>query len=135
MLSLFDPPIASQYLIDFLGGKTGVHDEDWGPLLNPKDDWIVITRDLGHARKNKAKGIPLPLVLPRCKVTGVFLSGGLGHASRFEMVRAVTCVLPDIFAECSREPRGTRFRIRHDHGNFALNQWPTKKGESDGFAL
>jgi hypothetical protein len=62
-------------------------------------------------------------------VTGIFLSGNLGQANRFDMTRAVVSVLPDIFTECSRADRGSRFRIIRDRGNFSLTEWPVQKGE------
>lgn len=131
MLSLFDPPIESAFLVDYLGVE-GAWDENWGPSLAGKG-WIVVSRDLGRTRKIKAKGAPLHIVLPRSKVTGIFLSGQLGTASRFEMVRAVTCVLPDVFA-CPREPAGTRFRIQKNAGNYHLSRWDVKKKENSQFS-
>jgi len=83
-LSLYDPPIESCFLVDYLN-RQGALDEDWGPILRGSD-WIVVSRDRGQSRKLKSKGAPLHIVLPRANVTGIFLSGGLGNASRFKMV-------------------------------------------------
>lgn len=127
LLSLFDPPIHSEFLVDHLGTQ-GALDGDWGYAIDK--GWIVISRDLGRSKKNRAKGPPLKLVLPRALVTSVFLRGGLGNASRFEMVRAVACVLDDIIAIGSRADQGARFSVSKTRGVFKFEAWSVSKEEN-----
>ena len=127
-LDLWDPPVDTTYLVDFLNGVRGMADEDWGRLLCDTD-YVVVSRDRGRQRQQQAKGMPLNLVLPKLKVTGVFMSGGLATASCFEMVRAVVCVLPDIIKECPRATKGTRYKVRAESGVYRLEEWEFKKGE------
>lgn len=125
---LHDPPISCAFLVDEID-QQGVHDEHWAPRFRDQGV-VVISRDRGRSRRSRNKGMPLPQVLPRERVTGVFLSGGLGEATRVEMVRAVVAVIPDLLSECPRAEPGTRFRVRRHRGQSHLIVWPTGKGRA-----
>lgn len=135
LLGLYNPPVACEFLPDYLKNNPAVnpndpargHDENWGPIVGAdkaQGDWVVITRDRGKG--GRGLGAPLPEVLPACGVTGVWLAPWYSNANVFELVRAVLIVLPSIYSECPRAKPGTRFKIVRDGQSASLETWPSK---------
>lgn len=121
LLKIHKPTIDAHFLIDYLSSH-GVKDDVWVKMLS--SDWIVITGDRGK----KSSDAPLPLLLPRFGITGVYLSASIQNGTGFEKAQSTIAVLPQIIQKC-HEHTPDRLRIvkrSKKGGAYAihLEPWP-----------
>ncbi len=130
-----DPPIHTEFLLDFLKQKTAL-DVDWSKILADEGGWVVISCDYKSPKgaKAKLKGPPLHLILPYRKITGFFFAEKIAQCTGFEKARAVVCVSNQLLASASAATPGTRFKVTPSGSGYHMEEWPIVESLSSIFS-
>lgn len=122
------PDLQTKHLSEFC--EPGTDDEDWIPLLEKEQDWIVITADRGRdARKQK-----LPLICARLKITHISMTPVLKNAGYKAHKQALLSVWPEII-QLQSLPKGTKVSFGYRMINRGLTKVPALSVEQKPIAI
>ncbi|MFN0011562.1 MAG: hypothetical protein ACKVS8_07950 [Phycisphaerales bacterium] len=111
-------PVKIEHLLDRF--RPGTRDDIWAAHLQAEPGWIAVTVDSGGVND----GVPAPIILPKCRITGVFLARKLAQASGFEKARVLLSVYDQLRTRVVPAPPGTRFKLLRRDGRPVLDEWP-----------
>ena len=122
-LTLAAPDVEVHFVLDYFGETR--KDSNWAHELSKQQgvEWAAITFDRGRNTPS-IDGPPLHRILPRCGITGIYLSGRI-QCDRGEVrARAVISLWPEIRARIENSKPGSRFKLSKRKGDkFGLRPW------------